>query len=733
MSITIDTLLKSQGEVHLMDIEIKWYFTPQSDEENTVEIQGTYNIDSYYDSRTTEIQHPRTQVTGFYEIFNKLQFTDIATQSTFILGISHVTEYGIADEILSVEFVFHRSIPQIAFNIEQPIIAGIAEINSPSENLLMLESLIQKNLHLHFSDHVFQIPRCNRCSSALTIKSPVDLEDEVINEDFVCSDCYMVINNFYNLLEKEVYKITEHEQMKEQRDNLIKFLMTGKKNASQIEETQLQHFYNLLIIYVEFLSGNLDQVNVLQKIQTVQKIGVSQNFPLLQQEAENLLDKIDFEPQEEPSQEETEETVAPEPETWTPKETHANTPEAEPTPPPLPMGTPSPATVLPQEEEISEGLQSLEEVQAELESTLQALSQIESDLSPRPISPTDNMHAVNAELEEEKSDKIPTYEDIKETFSDLESLNFPDIQFGTDTSVNEGASEEYQILNQVEQNSEADSAGLNPPPVTTHDYQEERSTDSHSNMPTIQELPPQESEIQELGPADELNPPPGMYQVSEQEFSGSGQVKTMRDLKFGEESEYESEIQEGAEGKALLSPPIISQTDQLNPEWRDISETTPPPQMNPPPQVNPPLKPVTPPPQVNPPLELVTPPPQMNPPPQVNPPLEPIAPPQADQPPDLEEIIQAEKPPEIPKEEPKQKIPSKSSFFNNGYNGKVASQQPKQKVSRPKPGAKPKPSPKEIRAIRKRKNKIRRIICSFCGQTMNDGKKVCPNCGSPVR
>ena len=181
--------------------------------------------------------------------------------------------------------------------------------------------------------------------------------------------------------------------MKEQRDNFVKFLMTGKKNASQIEETQLQHFYNLLIIYVEYLSENLAAVNVLQKIQAVQSIGVNQNFPLLQNEAENLINRIDLgHPEEQP----LEETVPSEPETWTPpSESVPETateptyePEPEPTPPPLPLGTPSPSTILPHDEDISEGLQSLQDVQSELQSTLEALAQIESDLAPKPISPT---------------------------------------------------------------------------------------------------------------------------------------------------------------------------------------------------------------------------------------------------------------------------------------------------------------------------------------------------------
>jgi len=711
MSLTIDTLLKSKGEVHLTEIEVIWYFTAQNDEENAIEIQGTYNIDSYYNSHTTEIQHPRTQITGFYEIFNKLQFTDIETQSTFILGINHITEYEISDESLSVEFVFHRSIPQIAFGIEQPIIAGAADIKSPSENILMLQSVIHKNLHLHFSDHVFKIPRCNRCSSALTVHNQVDLEDEVINEDFVCMDCYTVINNFYNLLENEVYKITEYEQMKEQRDNFIKFLMAGKKNAAQIEETQLQHFYNLLIIYVEYLSGNLDQVDVLTKIQAVQTISTNQNFPLLQQEAEDLLNKIDFSPPEELPQEET---IPSEPQTWTPPVEH----EPEPTPPPLPMGTPSPATIIPQDQELTEGLQSLEEVQAELQSTLEALSQIESDLTPRPITPTDNLHAVNVEMEEEESDKIPTYDDIKETFSDLESLDFPDIQFGIDASATDEYTEEDQILDKVQQNLETQPTFLNPPPGSTQDYEEEAIPPPSLNIPTIEELPTQEPEIEELEPIQQLNPPPGMHQVPEQEFSGSGQVKTIRDMKFGEESGYESEVQEGAKCVVPLSPPIITQTDHLNPEWRDISETTLPPQMNPPPQT-------VPPPQVNQPLEPVTPPP-------LNPPAEneQTQEPSDDSEPDSEVLVafNTEEP------RPTQVV---GNFFNNGNKPPLGVQavkkEPKRKVTAPKQKATaPKPSPKEIRAKRDRRSKNRQLFCSFWGQTMNQGLKKCPNCGSII-
>ena len=110
-------------------------------------------------SNSIEITRPRTQITGFYEIFNKLQFTDTTTQAAFILSISHITGYELSDDKLNIEFVFHRSVPQTVLGLESPIIAGVAEVQSESENLLILQSLIHKNLHLHFSDHVFQIPQ----------------------------------------------------------------------------------------------------------------------------------------------------------------------------------------------------------------------------------------------------------------------------------------------------------------------------------------------------------------------------------------------------------------------------------------------------------------------------------------------------------------------------------------------------------------------------------------------
>ncbi len=727
MSLTIDTLLKSQGEVHLTETEVKWYFTTQNDEENAVEIQGTYNIDSYYDSHTTEIQHPRTQVSGFYEIFNKLRFTNIATQSTFILGINHITDYEITEERLTVEFVFHRSIPQTAFDIEQLIIAGVVEIYSPSENLQMLQSLIHKNLHLHFDNHVFKIPRCNRCSSALTVHNRVDLEDEVINEDFVCMDCYTVINNFYNILENEVFKITEYEQMKEQRDTLIKFLMTGKKNAAQLEETQLQHFYNLLIIYVEYLSGNLDPVNVLVKIQAVQTIGANQNLPLLQQEAEKLLNKFDFGPPEESVQDEV---VPTEQETWTPPIAYA--PETEPTPPPLPMGTPSPATILPQDSVLTEGLQSLEEVQAELQSTLEALSQIESDLRPRAISPSDNMHAVNVDMENEESDKIPTYDDIQETFSDLESIDFPDIQFGTKSATIEEYSEDDQKLDQVQQNLERTPTFLNPPPGTTQDYQEDTTTPPLSKMPFIHELPsiPPENEKPPL--AQGLNPPSGTTSP-EEEFGDGENFTSNQEIVFGNDSGYDGEIKEEDLSEIPLNPPIINQDEHLNPKWRELSESAPLPQVTPPPQLNFPPQ-ATPPPKKNPPLQPVSPPPQMNPPPQINPPLQPVSPPVLNPPLENQQIQESEEEPEsdsevlfpiVTPEPPKPQVVG--NYFTNGSRPPVATQKvikhaPKLTKRTVSPPA-PKPSPKETRAKRDRHSKDRRIICSFCGQTMAQKRK----------
>jgi hypothetical protein len=622
---------------------MKWYFTPQNDEEeNSIEVQGTYNIDSYYDSQTIKIENPRTSITGFYEIFNKVQFTDINTGSTFRLGINHITEYMVLDEIFTIEFLFHRSVPQIAFQIEDPIIAGAVEIQSSTENLLIFQSFIDKNLRLHFEDHVFKIPRCNRCGAALTVHNKVDVEDEVINEDFVCMDCYMVINNFYNLLENEIYKITDPHQMKEQRDNLVKFLMTGKKNASKIEESQLQHFYNLLIIYVEYLSGNLDTINVLQKIQAVQTIGANNNYPLLQKEAENLLTRIELRPKEIPEEKSNSNDT---PETWIPP----GEPTSEPTPPPVPLGTPSPATILPQDKELSNGLQSLEDVQGELQSTLDALSQIESDLTPRPISPTDHMHALNTELEE-NPDKIPTYDDIKETFSDLESIDFPDIQFGTSS---EEFSDDLKLHDQLEQNE----ASLNSPSGTNQDISE-----PHFEIPRIQELP-------NLQPSSE-------------------------------------------------------QDHILDADLRNITESKTPPRLNPPPKLVPPQVPpptnYAPPAQVNSHLE------QEIPSVQTEPSLS------SHTPGSLEEIAPIESSEDKNESQRPLIPPPRPSFFNSVNNGYVNKNKKPDIAQTKQVAVTPKPRPKQTRLNRKRNPKIRRIICTFCGTTLNQGKKVCPNCGSPI-
>ncbi len=671
MSLTIDTLLKSQGEVHLQNINIKWYFTPHSDEEIAMDIEGTYNIDSYYDSRTTEIHKPRTLITGYYEIFNKLQFTDINENSAFILSINHITEYQLSENTLTIEFVFHRSLPQIPFGLEQPIIAGAAEIESSEENVMILQSLIHKNLHLHFADHVFKIPRCNRCSSALTVHTNVDLEDEVINEDFICMDCYSVINNFYNLLEKEVYKITDPGQMKMQRDNLVKFVITGKKNASQIEETQLQHFYNLLIIYIEYLSGNLGTADVLQKIKAVQTISENKNFPLLKQETYKLMSLLELEEEPlVPVSVPPSATVEPQPQ-----------PELEPelAPPPLPLGTPSPSTIVPQDPVISEGLQSLEEVQAELQSTLEALNQIESDLNPRPISPTDKMHAINTVLDEEP-DHIPTFEDIKETFSDLESLDFPDLRFGIDSAEQNEITEEvppkFETESAYDQPESDSTPVLNPPPSLTHDYEEEIPPEPDYHLPTEEDLP--------------------HYEVPQ----------TQPDYDEIEVTDTSSSAPES----------------ELDPAWRTTPPptVTPPPAMNPPPQVTPPPT-LTPPPAMNPPPQatpppVVTPPPAMNPPPQVTPPpTEPIPEPE----------------PEIPQEPPKPMIQPKPTFFNNGPTLKNNIGQIQQSKTQKAP--EPKVRPKDKRAKRDRKSKHRKIFCSFCGVSLPQSAKECSNCGSKVK
>jgi hypothetical protein len=501
----------------------------------------------------------------------------------------------------------------------------------------------------------------------------------------------------------------------------VKFLITGKKNASQIEETQLQHLYNLLIIYVEYLSGNLDAINVLQKIQAVQSIGANQNLPILQQEAENLLNKIDLGYPVETVQDEGLDDAA---ETWTPPV--ETVPNPDPIPPPLPLGTPSPAVVLPQHNEPSEGLQSLEEVQNELLSTLEALNMIESDLNPRSISPTDKMEALNKALDED-SDKIPTYEDIKETFSDLESIDFPDIQFGTDTSslgpIDE-FNEEDRLLNQEQQKIEFTPASLNPPPDSTRDYEEEMSSEPSFNIPTVQNLPEQEpllseTEYKENEPVQGLNSPPGAI-MQDAEFTGNGQIKFLHDIHMEEESEYNTEIKKESSTAVPLNPPSSLQDQELSPEWRNLSQSIPSPQMNPPPQKVI-LSQMNPPPQMNPPLQVVTI-PQMNPPPQTN------TPHVAEKAPD---VLESE--PEIPKEQSKPKLQPRPTFFNNG-NGlvKPATPQVKESILRPQPSPTPEPKPKIDRVKRDRSNRIRKIICSFCGQTMTQGKKKCPNCGSFV-
>ncbi|MBN2156099.1 MAG: zinc ribbon domain-containing protein [Candidatus Lokiarchaeota archaeon] len=679
MSLTIDALLKSQGEVHIQNVEIHWYFTLQSDEEEAIEIHGIYNIDSFYDSFTTEIQNARTQTTGFYEIFDKLLFTHAETQSTFIIGINHITEYDLSDNTLTIEFIFHRSIPQVAFELEFPVIASVAEIKDSNENLIMLESLIHKNLHIHFSDHVFKIPRCNRCSSALTLHNQVDIEEEVINEDFICMDCYIAINNFYNILENEVFKIADPSTIKEQRDYLVKFIIAGKKNASQFEEIQLQHFYNLLIIYVEYMSDNLDREGVKQKIESIITIGMTHNFSKLREGAENLMTKLNLEAIEIPTHQE--------PEFGESQIFSSQQPNSEPLPPPVPLGTPSPSTIIPQDPELTEGLQSLEFVQEELRSTLEALSKIESDLIPKPITPIDKMKALNTDLEDFES--IPTFDDIKETFSDLESLDFPDIQFGIDSNQenidDESIPEEIQrkiaALDELSvPNDEIlelnTSNTINPTLDTSSEYKDEFGDESSFQMPTIQELPEQKDHLLD--------------------------------------SDY-------TEAQDLEFP--SSENEQLSPAWRAIPDT-----INPPPRMNPPPPVVTPPPRMNPPPPVVTPPPRMNPPPSVTPPSLQL---DSSQP----SVVQV---PELKKNtlmgsiEPK--IIPKPSFFNSSNHTHAHSSAKVVKNSENIVKSQDVPKPKEKRIVKRdRRGKHRKIICSFCGATLSENEKNCPNCGSVIK
>jgi len=477
-------------------------------------------------------------------------------------------------------------------------------------------------------------------------------------------------------LENEVYKITAPEQIKEQRNSLVKFIIAGKKNASQIEEVQLQHFYNLLIIYIEYYCGNLDSNEALQKINAVITISETHNFPTLKYETEQLLNRLKLDLQE--SHE-----VLKHPDMESEEQTFISPPissEPEPIPPPLPLGTPSSSTILPQEQNLFEGLQSLESVQQELRSTLEALSRIESDLNPRPISPTDKIHALNIDLD--VVDKIPTFEDIQETFSDLESLDFPEIQFGAELDepaeepfeekemFSEGLLQKINPLDQYtspidDQPSHSPPPLLNPPPNTIIDSSEKYSKESEYKIPSIKELPQSPEEITE--PVLPLNPPP---------FQSS------------------------------LSSPV----------WRTVPSTVHlPPVVNSPPQMNPP--------------PAVIPPPRLNLPPspsiisnseQNNEPREPNLPNQIY----TQPSEQASKP----------KVFPRSSFFNSFNNGSSNSLQneevTKEKLSPPMA----KSSELKTEKVKRDRRYIhRRIICSFCGITVSQEEKQCPNCGSTIK
>ncbi|MHA1727224.1 MAG: hypothetical protein ACTSWY_00650, partial [Promethearchaeota archaeon] len=273
MSQKIESFINKGADYSAVGIAIKWNLITY-ERSQQVEKSGLYNINTHFYTDLQKIENAKTEIESYYNIFNELVFSD-SNNNNFSIMLNRITRAEIENHKGIFEFEFHGSCPQNAFDLPHPILSGSAILFGEEVNIVHLIDLIHSNLII---DKKLPIPRCEHCGGSMCIKGTIDIDDEIIDDDFFCMDCYNVVNNFFNLFSTEVEKITDKDEMEGKKDILLQYAETGKENAINLQERQLTLLYETLIIRIQYLSGQKDTNSSIHDLEKIQETSLHNNF-----------------------------------------------------------------------------------------------------------------------------------------------------------------------------------------------------------------------------------------------------------------------------------------------------------------------------------------------------------------------------------------------------------------------------------------------------------------------
>jgi hypothetical protein len=276
MSLRIESIIKNKGDFFGTGIAIQFDFDILSgDQIQTIEKKGIYDITSHFDNSIRTIQNSKTIANSYYLPYTELVFSDPTNGTTFTLPTYRITGFDIADKKGFIDFQMHGSIARYAFDINGPILKGKMIVSALEADLSKLINLIRLNI---FIENQFPIPRCSHCKGLMTIKGSSAIDEDLVDDDFICADCYTTANDFTNLLLNEIDKITDPSVMLEQRPILQQFINAGRKMATDLDEKQLNHYYNILTIYLETMSGRMAIMVAVSNIEKLKAFAVQKNL-----------------------------------------------------------------------------------------------------------------------------------------------------------------------------------------------------------------------------------------------------------------------------------------------------------------------------------------------------------------------------------------------------------------------------------------------------------------------
>lgn len=405
MSYTVKSLIQNKEKFNAVDVSINWNFNLISESENSsIEKEGMFNISSLHNPEPIFIPNAKTSINSYFLPFTQLIFMDSGDNSKFLLNLGRVTSFEKNEQVIEVSFKFHEANPQYGFEEDLPIISGVANISGEESIISNLEKLLRKNL---FIDDEYLIPRCKECEGLKCIKGTKESIEDLVDSDFICSDCYTAAKKYCNTLIDEFEKPLNFDNLNQQRPMLMKIISKGKKNAESIMESELFRFYDVFYVFIEYLVGNFQKQETLIRLNKLSEICKKMGYKNLEDYTGVILEKVNTY--------KLPEQLSTNPQENTKIEDQNNS---------LNNGKNEVAIV----HENTDYSKLIEQTLHDLEETLNKLDTLEPDLKPRTITPLDRLKFINAliirEPEEEKIEENLT----TSYFNDLDDIDNLDLK-----------------------------------------------------------------------------------------------------------------------------------------------------------------------------------------------------------------------------------------------------------------------------------------------------------------